>query len=141
MLFFKPNELAVSRYDLTEHETKLILCCVALLNPTIENPTIEQITVKFTCTEYAKMMGIRKENAGGRLNKVTSELMTRTIELIYPTGAVSKRISQWVNYAEFNRENQTLELVFSEYIQPLLFHSKIFIKYNFEHVKSFENKY
>ena len=34
LVVFKANELAVSRYDLTEHETKLILCCVALLNPT-----------------------------------------------------------------------------------------------------------
>lgn len=141
LVVFKANELAVSRYDLTEHETKLILCCVALLNPTIENPTIEQRTVRFTCSEYAQMMGISKENAWGRLNKSTSELMTRTIELIYPTGAVSKRIFQWVNYAEFNRSTQSLELVFSEYVQPLLFHLKQFIKYNLEHVKSFENKY
>ncbi|MQS82671.1 RepB family plasmid replication initiator protein, partial [Escherichia coli] len=39
LVVFKANELAVSRYDLTEHETKLILFCVAKLNPTIENPT------------------------------------------------------------------------------------------------------
>ncbi|MEY1609809.1 replication initiation protein, partial [Providencia rettgeri] len=29
LVVFKANELAVSRYDLTEHETKLILCGVA----------------------------------------------------------------------------------------------------------------
>ena len=38
LVVFKANELAVSRYDLTEHETKLILCGVALLNPTIDDP-------------------------------------------------------------------------------------------------------
>ncbi|EAQ7674211.1 replication initiation protein [Salmonella enterica] len=141
LVVFKANELAVSRYDLTEHETKLILCCVALLNPAIENPTIEQRTVTFTYQQYAQMMGLSADNAYHRLNKATSELMTRTVEIIYPSGDIAKRIFQWVNYAEFNRKTQSLELVFSEYIIPYLFQLKKFIKYNLEHVKAFENKY
>lgn len=141
LVVFKANELAVSRYDLTEHETKLILFCVAKLNPSIENPTRDELTVKFSCTEYARSMGLSYENAWGRLNSATSDLFRRSVELIYPTGAVSKRIFNWTEYAEFNREEQTVTLVFSSYIQPLLFHLKKFIKYNLEHVKSFENKY
>mgnify|MGYP001212145224 FL=1 len=58
LVVFKANELAMSRYDLTEHETKLILCCVALLNPTVENPTRADRTVSFTYQQYAKMMGL-----------------------------------------------------------------------------------
>ncbi|MDF8321423.1 replication initiation protein, partial [Serratia nevei] len=141
LVVFKANELAVSRYDLTEHETKLILFCVAKLNPTIENPTKDELTVKFSCSEYARTMGLSYENAWGRLNSATSDLFRRSVELIYPTGAVSKRIFNWTEYAEFNREEQSVTLVFSSYIQPLLFHLKKFIKYNLEHVKSFENKY
>ncbi|EED3335422.1 replication initiation protein [Salmonella enterica subsp. enterica] len=141
LVVFKANELAVSRYDLTEHETKLILCCVALLNPVIEKPTIEQRTVTFTYQQYAQMMGLSADNAYHRLNKATSELMTRTVEIIYPSGDIAKRIFQWVNYAEFNRKTQSLELVFSEHIIPYLFQLKKFIKYNLEHVKAFENKY
>lgn len=141
LVVFKSNELAVSRYDLTEHETKLILCCVALLNPTLENPTREDRTVSFTYQQYAQMMGLSCDNAYHRLNKATSELMTRTVEIIYPTGDVAKRIFQWVNYAEFNRKTQSLTLVFSEDILPYLFQLKRFIKYNLEHVKLFENKY
>ncbi|EMN4131301.1 replication initiation protein [Providencia vermicola] len=41
LVVFAANELTVSRYDLTEHETKLILCGVALLNPTIDAPTVQ----------------------------------------------------------------------------------------------------
>lgn len=141
LVVFKANELAVSRYSLTEHETKLILYSVALLNPSIKNPTLEDRTVKFTCAEYAKIMGITRENAWGRLNNVVSDLMKRTIELIYTEGPVAKKMFQWVIYSEFNRENQTVELVFSDYIQPYLFQLKRFIKYNLEHVKSFESKY
>lgn len=141
LVVFKANELAMSRYDLTEHETKLILCCVALLNPTVENPTRADRTVSFTYQQYAKMMGLTADNAYHRLNSATSELMTRTVEIIYPTGDVSKRIFQWVNLAEFNRRTQSLSLVFSEDILPYLFQIKRFIKYNLEHVKSFENKY
>lgn len=141
LVVFKANELAMSRYDLTEHETKLILCCVALLNPTIENPTRADRTISFTYQQYAKMMGLTADNAYHRLNSATSELMTRTVEIIYPEGDVSKRIFQWVNLAEFNRRTQSLSLVFSEDILPYLFQIKRFIKYNLEHVKSFENKY
>jgi len=141
LVVFKANELAVSRYDLTEHETKLILCCVALLNPTKENPTREDRTVTFTYQQYAQMMGLSFDNAYHRLNKATSELMTRTVEIIYPTGDIEKTIFQWVNLARFSRKNQSLELIFSEDILPYLFQLKKFIKYNLEHVKSFENKY
>ncbi|WP_265495229.1 replication initiation protein, partial [Providencia heimbachae] len=107
LVVFKANELAVSRYDLTEHETKLILFCVAKLNPTIENPTKDELTVKFSCSEYARTMGLSYENAWGRLNSATSDLFRRSVELIYPTGAVSKRIFNWTEYAEFNREEQS----------------------------------
>ncbi|HAG0017894.1 TPA: replication initiation protein [Salmonella enterica] len=141
MVVFKANELAVSRYDLTEHETKLILFCVAQLNPTIDNPTVEQRTVTFSCAEYAKFMGLSYENAWGRLNSSTKDLFKRSVELIYPTGDVSLRVFNWTEYAEFNRKKQTVTLVFSTYIQPLLFHLKKFIKYNLIHVKAFENKY
>ena len=84
LVVFKANELAISRYDLTEHETKLILCCVALLNPTIENPTRKERTVSFTYNQYAQMMNISRENAYGVLAKATRELMTRTVEIRNP---------------------------------------------------------
>ncbi|OYJ40920.1 replication initiation protein, partial [Escherichia coli] len=141
LVVYKANELAVSRYDLTEHETKLILCCVALLNPTLDNPIREDRTITFTYQQYAEMMGLSPDNAYHRLHKATSELMTRTVEVIYPTGDISKRIFQWVNYAEFNRKTQSLTLVFSEDIIPYLFQLKQFIKYNLAYVKAFENKY
>ncbi len=141
LVVFKANELAVSRYDLTEHETKLILCGVALLNPTIDDPNEDQRTVSFTYQQYAQMMGLSNDNAYQRLKNITRELMTRTIEIIYPTGSISERIFQWVNYAEFNRDKQAVKLRFSKEIVPYLFQLKRFIKYNLEHVKAFENKY
>jgi plasmid replication initiation protein len=141
LVVFKANELIISRYDLTEHETKLILFCVAKLNPTIETPNEEQRTVTFSCAEYAQIMDLSYENAWGRLNSATSDLFKRSVELIYPSGDVAKRIFNWADYAEFNRKNQTVTLIFSKYIVPLLFHLKKFIKYNLEHVKAFENKY
>lgn len=141
LVVFKANELAVSRYDLTEHETKLLLCCVSLLNPTLENPTREDRTITFTYQKYAQMMGLSLDNAYHRLNKATSELMTRTVEIIYPAGDTEKTIFQWVNFARFSRKNQSLEIVFSEDILPYLFQLKKFIKYNLDHVKAFENKY
>jgi len=141
LVVFKANELVISRYDLTEHETKLILFCVAKLNPTIETPNEEQRTITFSCAEYAQIMDLSYENAWGRLNSATSDLFKRSVELIYPSGDVAKRIFNWADYAEFNRKNQTVTLIFSKYIVPLLFHLKKFIKYNLEHVKAFENKY
>lgn len=141
LVVFKANDLAVSRYDLTEHETKLVLCCVAMLNPTLDGMDRESRTVTFSSRDYAEMLGISTQNAWGRLNSATSDLFKRSIEIIYPTGAVSKRIFNWVSFAEFNRDTQSIKLVFSEDIIPYLFQLKKFIKYNLEHVKSFDNKY
>ncbi|WP_274371747.1 replication initiation protein [Morganella morganii] len=141
LVVFKANELAVSRYDLTEHETKLILCCVALLNPTLEKPTEEQRTVTFTYQEYARMMGISLDNAYHRLTNATRDLMSRTVQILYPAGDIDREIFQWVNYAKFNRKTQSVTLTFSPHIQPFLFQLKRFIKYNLDHVKAFENKY
>jgi len=141
LVVFKANELVISRYDLTEHETKLILFSVAKLNPTIETPDEAQRTVIFSCSEYAQVMNLSYENAWGRLNSATSDLFKRSVELIYPSGDVAKRVFNWAEYAEFNRKDQTVTLIFSKYIVPFLFHLKKFIKYNLEHVKSFENKY
>lgn len=141
LVVFKANELAVSRYDLTEHETKLILCCVALLNPTLDKPTEEQRTVTFTYQEYARMMGISLDNAYHRLTNATRDLMSRTVQILYPAGDIDREIFQWVNYAKFNRKTQSVTLTFSPHIQPFLFQLKRFIKYNLDHVKAFENKY
>lgn len=141
LVVFKANELVVSRYDLTEHETKLILCGVALLNPMLDDPNEEQRTIMLTYQQYAEIMGLTNNNAYQRLKAISRDLMTRTVELIDPTGEISERIFQWVNYAEFNREKQAVKLRFSKEIVPHLFQLKRFIKYNLKHVKEFENKY
>jgi len=140
LVVFKANELAVSRYDLTEHETKLILFGAAKLDPTAE-PTIENRTVIFSCKEYAEFMGMSYELAWGNLINATRKLMNRSVEIIYPDGDVAFRIFNWADYAEFKRKDQTVTLEFSTRIIPYLFELKKFIKYNLEHVKAFENKY
>ncbi|MEX9818448.1 replication initiation protein, partial [Providencia rettgeri] len=112
---------------------------ISLSPPTICNSA--QRTITFSCAEYAQIMDLSYENAWGRLNSATSDLFKRSVELLYPSGDVAKRIFNWADYAEFNRKNQTVTLIFSKYIVPLLFHLKKFIKYNLEHVKAFENKY
>jgi len=138
LIVFKANELAVSRYDLTDQETKLILYCVANLNPCLE-PTRENRTLRFNYAEYANTMGMTPEQAWNNLYNSTKHLMTRTVEITNPTVKKERIIFQWTNFAKFSSEE--LELVFSEEILPYLFQLKKFIKYNLEHVKLFKNKY
>lgn len=138
LIVFKANELAVSRYDLTDQETKLILYCVAHLNPCLE-PTRENRTLRFNYAEYANTMGMTPEQAWNNLYNSTKHLMTRTVEITNPTVKKERVIFQWTNFAKFSSEE--LELVFSEEILPYLFQLKKFIKYNLEHVKLFKNKY
>lgn len=138
LIVFKANELAVSRYDLTDQETKLILYCVAHLNPCLE-PTRENRTLRFNYAEYANTMGMTPEQAWNNLYNSTKHLMTRTVEITNPTVKKQRIIFQWTNFAKFSSEE--LELVFSEEILPYLFQLKKFIKYNLEHVKLFKNKY
>lgn len=138
LIVFKANELAVSRYDLTDQETKLILYCVAHLNPCLE-PTRENRTLRFNYAEYANTMGMTPEQAWNNLYNSTKHLMTRTVEITNPTVKKERIIFQWTNFAKFSSEE--LELVFSEEILHYLFQLKKFIKYNLEHVKLFKNKY
>ena len=84
LIVFKANELAVSRYDLTDQETKLILYCVAHLNPCLE-PTRENRTLRFNYAEYANTMGMTPEQAWNNLYNSTKHLMTRTVEITNPT--------------------------------------------------------
>jgi plasmid replication initiation protein len=137
LVIYKANELAVSRYDLTEQESKLILCCVSMIDPTKE-PTKENRTISFTYNEYAKIMGISDDLAYQSLKNATRELMKKTIEIKSPL-VKGFTIFQWTNFARFTSER--LELTFSEQILPYLFRLKTFIKYNLEHVKSFNNKH
>lgn len=143
LIVYKSNDLVVSRYDLTEQETKLILYGVARLNPNKTNPSKEDRTVVIPYLEYAKLMNITNHSAWHNLNNAVLDLMSRTIEIVNPDPkvAVEKRIFQWVNSAEFNRNTQSVELVFSNEIQPFLFNLKEFIKYKLENVKSLNNKY
>lgn len=141
LIVYKANELAVSRYDLTEQETKLILFCIGCINPSLSGMTIQERTVEFGYQDYAKYMGISNDLAYKNLTNSTRDLMNRSIELIYPVGDIERRIFNWAGLVEFNRKNQRVKLVFNEHLPPLLYQLKQFIKYNLEHVKSFKNKY
>lgn len=141
LIVYKANELAVSRYDLTEQETKLILYCIGCINPSLSGMTVQERTVEFGYQEYAKYMGISNDLAYKNLINSTRDLMNRSIELIYPVGDIERRIFNWAGLVEFNRKTQRVKLVFNEHLPPLLYQLKQFIKYNLEHVKSFKNKY
>lgn len=143
LIVYKANSLVVSRYDLTEQETKLILYGVAKLNPKLERPTKKDRTVIIPYSEYANMMGINAKLAWHNVNNAISSLMKKTIEIVNPDPnfPIEKRIFQWVNSAEFNRSTQSVELVFSDEIQPFLFNLKEFIKYKLNNIRSLNNKY
>lgn len=143
LVVYKANSLVVSRYDLSEQETKLILYGVAKLNPNVKTPSKVERTVVIPYTDYAKTMNMTDSQAWNNLNNAISTLMSRTIEIVNPDPnfPIEKVIFQWVNSAEFNRETQSVELVFSDEIQPYLFDLKEFIKYKLDNVKSLNNKY
>ncbi|WP_025154558.1 replication initiation protein [Morganella morganii] len=141
LIVYKANELAVSRYDLTEQETKLILYCIGCINPSLSGMSMEERTVEFSYQEYAKYMGISNDLAYKNLINSTRDLMNRSIELIYPIGDIERRIFNWAGLVEFNRKSQRVKLIFNEHLPPLLYQLKQFIKYNLEHVKAFKNKY
>lgn len=143
LIIYKSNGLVVSRYDLTEQETRLISYGIAKLNPTLTNPTKEDRTVIIPYKEYAEFMGMSDKLAWTNLNNAISNLMSRTIEIINPDpkAEITKIIFQWVNRAEFNQENQAVELTFSKEIKPFLFNLNEFVKYKLVHIKSLNNKY
>lgn len=142
MIVYKANNLVVSRYDLTEQETRLISYAVAKVNPT-SNGSEKDRTVIIPYKEYADFMEINDKLAWHNLNNSVVDLMQRTIEVVNPdpNAEISKIIFQWVNTAKFNQHTQSVELTFSKEIKPFLFNLKEFIKYKLEHIRSLNNKY
>ena len=63
LVVFKANDLAVSRYDLTEHETKLVLCCVAMLNPTLDGMDRARQNVTSSSRDYAGLLSLSTQSA------------------------------------------------------------------------------
>lgn len=143
LIVYKANELVVSRYDLTEQETRLILFGISKLNPTIKKPTKEDRTVRISCDEYAEVLGISLQLAWHNLNNAVTELMQRSIEIFnpYPNSGISKIIFQWVNVAKFHSHTQEVELTFSDEIQPYLFNMQRFISYKLQSINSLNNRY
>ncbi|MDA5614057.1 replication initiation protein [Pasteurella multocida] len=143
LIIYKANDLVVSRYDLTEQETKLILVGISKLNNSLINPTEKDLTVSIPYVEFAKIMSIPKTLAWTNLNNAVKNLMSKVIEVVNPdpNSDVSKVFFQWVSYAEFNENTQSVDLVFHKKLQPFLFNMKKFIKYKLNNVKSLNNKY
>lgn len=140
LILYKAHELAVSRYSLTEQESKLITYCVSRINPTLEGSK-EERTIHVPYDEYATIMGMDKQLAKKNLNNSVKELIKRVVEVQHKDGTYSKEMFHWVNVARFNKSTQSVELTFSEEIQPYLFQLKSFIKYRLDHVKLFQNRH
>ncbi|PPE94942.1 replication initiation protein [Pasteurella multocida] len=143
LMVYKANELVVSRYDLTENETKILLYALGKLNPTMQGLSEKDRTVIIPYQEYAEYMNISDSVAWNNLNNGLSGIMSKSIEIVNPdpTFPIEKRIFQWADRADFNRQTQSVEIEFSKYIQPYLFNLEEFIKYKLSNVKSLNNRY
>lgn len=142
LIVYKANELTVSRYKLTEQETKLILYGVACLNPLKDGMSRADRTVKISYKDYAKFMEIPESLAWTNLNNVARNLIHRVIEVNLIEDEKSKvKLFHWVNSVTYSDMEQALELVFSDELKPYLFQLKRFVKYSLENVKNFSNRY
>ena len=140
---YKANELVVSRYDLTEQQTKLVLYGLSKINNTLKNPTEKDMTLSLSYDEYAEFMGISQSLSFNNLRNATKNLLSKTFELISfnekNTPILTMR--QWFTKAEFNPDTFSVELVFHSDLFPYLFNMKKFIKYKLKNINSLNNKY
>lgn len=140
---YKSNELVVSRYDLTEQQTKLVLYGLSKINNTLKNPTEKDMTLSLSYDEYAEFMGISQSLSFNNLRNATKNLLSKTFELISfnekNTPVLTMR--QWFTKAEFNPDTFNVDLVFHSDLFPYLFNMKKFIKYKLKNINSLNNKY
>ncbi|KIX30666.1 replication initiation protein [Mannheimia haemolytica] len=140
---YKSNELVVSRYDLTEQQTKLVLYGLSKINNTLKNPTEKDMTLSLSYDEYAKFMGISQSLSFNNLRNATKNLLSKTFELISfnekNTPVLTMR--QWFTKAEFNPDTFNVDLVFHSDLFPYIFNMKKFIKYKLKNINSLNNKY
>lgn len=112
----KHNHLIEASYKLTLEEQRLILACIARINPT-DNDIPSSITI--TADEYAQLFGLKLKNAYHQLREATDNLYERDIKIKDAKCRIRKR-RRWVQAADYNDSQGSITLSFSDYVKPYL---------------------
>lgn len=111
------NALVSASYSLTLNEKRLLVACIAQLNPESKAWLAGRAEVTLTAGEWGELYGIAQKRAYGELRSAADALYNRSVR-IYGDRKKGKEI-RWLSAQEYNENEGRVTVTFSG---PVLFY-------------------
>lgn len=135
---YKSNRLIEAKYKLTTEEQRLILACIARINPTLPVPS----SITITAEEYAHAYGIKRDAAYSQLKQAADALLRRQLKINSPEEGKEIKIN-WVGAVVYEHRRGMISMEFSERIKPYLsqFAKGEFTSYRHLEIRNLSHQY
>ena len=135
----KSNFLIEATYSLTLQEQRLVLACIAHIDPRL--PLDEQRVFRIQATEFQARFGLHREKAYSELKMVSDRLWGREVFIEDPaTGVIEKY--RWTSKIKYVKGQGAVTLHFAPEILPFLSQLKDrFTSYSLEAVAGFTSTF
>lgn len=139
LLVTKHNALVEASYRLSLEEQRLILACIAKINPTDHHGLPKTITV--SAKDYSDIYDIQLKHCYEQLKEATDGLYERDIKIKNHKNQTLGR-SRWVQSVHYNKSEGSVTLNFSDYVRPYLGQlNGLFKSYQLNNVASLKSSY
>lgn len=139
LIITKHNALVEASYRLSLEEQRLILACIAQINPTDTTGIPRTITV--SAKSYAAIYGLDVNNTYTQLKDATDGLYKRDIKIKNHKNQTLGR-TRWVQSVFYNKSEGSVTLNFSDYVRPYLGQlNGLFKSYQLNNVASLKSTY
>jgi plasmid replication initiation protein len=139
MRITKSNILIEANYSLSLQEQRLILCCIALIDPRL--PLEDQRVFLIHAAEFQARFGMPREKAYEELREIGDRIFERKVVIQDPRSGTIEKI-RWVSKAQYMKGQGAIQVYFAPEILPYLSQLKAsFTSYNFAAVANFSSTF
>ena len=139
MRITKSNILIEANYSLSLQEQRLILCCIALIDPRL--PLKDQRVFLIHAAEFQARFGMPREKAYEELREIGDRIFERKVVIQDPRSGTIEKI-RWVSKAQYMKGQGAIQVYFAPEILPYLSQLKAsFTSYNFAAVANFSSTF
>ncbi len=139
MRITKSNILIEANYSLSLQEQRLILCCIALIDPRL--PLEDQRVFLIHAAEFQARFGMPREKAYEELREIGDRIFERKVVIQDPRSGTIEKI-RWVSKAKYMKGQGAIQVHFAPEILPYLSQLKAsFTSYNFAAVANFSSTF
>ncbi len=139
MRITKSNILIEANYSLSLQEQRLILCCIALIDPRMALE--DQRIFLIHAAEFQARFGMPREKAYEELREIGDRIFERKVVIQDPRSGTIEKI-RWVSKAKYMKGQGAIQVHFAPEILPYLSQLKAsFTSYNFAAISNFSSTF